>query len=341
MKEDRRIRLEAVIEPLIELQDFSASEAKTCCSETPSGYVTRTVHQLADDGLLCKVSCHDGIRYRWSRSARAGSCLRLWIDRQIHGLQIKQSPPEDRPRERLLRQGPSELTNADLLSILIHVGIVGESAVASGQRIANRFASKLTDLPDCSMQELKQISPAATKHSYAKIMAGIELGRRVARVERIPKRRRERINSTRAAIAYCRDRFARLAFNASQEEFHLVTLDTKHKPINNHQITIGTLDASLVHPREVFRAAIRDSASAVILVHNHPSGDPTPSREDMMVTDQITEGGKILGIAVLDHIIVASQDCVSIRECGYASTALQNDSGIRHAHGQESSVRSE
>jgi DNA repair protein RadC len=95
-----------------------------------------------------------------------------------------------------------------------------------------------------------------------------------------------------------------------------VTLNTKHKPINNHQITIGTLDASLVHPREVFRAAIRDSASAVILVHNHPSGDPTPSREDMMVTEQLTEGGKILGIAVLDHIIVASEDCVSIREHG-------------------------
>ena len=338
MTEERQRRLEAVIQPLTELKDFSASEAKTCCTETPPCYVTRTVHQLADDGLLCKVLCDNEIRYQWSRSARSDSCLRLWIDRQIHGLQIKQSPAGDRPRERLLKQGPSELTNADLLSILIHVGVAGESAVLGGQRIANRFTSRLTDLPDCSVIELKEISPAATKNSYAKIMAGIELGRRVARVERLPTRRQQRINSTRAAIDYCRDQFGRLAANASQEEFHLVTLNTKHKPINNHQITIGTLDASLVHPREVFRAAIRDSASAVILVHNHPSGDPTPSREDMMVTEQLTEGGKILGIAVLDHIIVASEDCVSIREHGYSSTSFQEDSSIRLAHQQESTV---
>jgi len=99
-----------------------------------------------------------------------------------------------------------------------------------------------------------------------------------------------------------------------QEQFHIVTLDTKHKPIQTHCITIGTLDASLVHPREVFRPAIRDAASAIVLVHNHPSGDPTPSRQDFCVTDQLTEAGRVLGIAVLDHIVVAGEAGLSIRE---------------------------
>jgi DNA repair protein RadC len=123
-----------------------------------------------------------------------------------------------------------------------------------------------------------------------------------------------KITSTREAIQYCQAEFAYLASEAVQEEFHIVTLDTKHKPIRTHRITVGTLDASLVHPREVFRPAIRDAASAVILVHNHPSGDPTPSREDRQVTQQLTEAGKLIGITVLDHIVVAKEDAVSLRE---------------------------
>ena len=122
------------------------------------------------------------------------------------------------------------------------------------------------------------------------------------------------ITSTRAAVEFCDDAFSGLAISGVQEEFHIVTLSTKHLPINTHLITRGTLDASLVHPREVFRPAIRDSASAVILVHNHPSGDATPSREDHQVTDRMTEVGTLLGITVLDHIVVASEGSVSIRE---------------------------
>ena len=145
-------------------------------------------------------------------------------------------------------------------------------------------------------------------------MAGIELGRRIAAVESSCEEPAMKITSTKLAIAYCVREFARLAHDAVQEEFHIVTLDTKHKPIRTHEITVGTLDASLVHPREVFRPAIRDAASAVLLVHNHPSGDPTPSREDYQVTNQLTEAGKLLGINVLDHIIVARQRSLSIRE---------------------------
>ncbi|HBE67715.1 MAG TPA: hypothetical protein DDW52_06155 [Planctomycetaceae bacterium] len=99
-----------------------------------------------------------------------------------------------------------------------------------------------------------------------------------------------------------------------QEEFHVVTLDTKHRMIGSHQITVGTLDASLVHPREVFRRAIRDASSCILLAHNHPSGDHAPSREDIEVTDRLTKAGQVVGINVLDHIVVAREGCVSIRE---------------------------
>ena len=123
-----------------------------------------------------------------------------------------------------------------------------------------------------------------------------------------------RINSTGDAKhfsdAILHDYFAD---KRDQEEFLIVTLDTKHRPIRLVRITRGTLDASLVHPREVFRPAVVDAAAAILLVHNHPSGDPTPSREDLSTTARLTEAGKILGIPVLDHLVVGEY-CVSIRD---------------------------
>lgn len=124
-----------------------------------------------------------------------------------------------------------------------------------------------------------------------------------------------RITSTCEAKSFCHHVLTEyFEDKRDQEEFLVVTLDTKHRPIRVVRITRGTLDASLVHPREVFRPAITDAAAAVLLVHNHPSGDPTPSTEDRAVTERLTEAGKIVGIQVLDHIVVGDY-CVSIREC--------------------------
>lgn len=307
---DRRKRLEQVLEPLVGLNEFSSQDAKQRCGESSPGYVTSTLKQLVREGILREHTIGDRSMFQWTVELRVNE----WIDRQIHGLQIKETPEQERPRERLIRNGPESLSNADLLAILIRVGVRNESAVAGGAKIANRFAGRLPDLPKSSQAELKEISAAATQSSYAQIMAGIELGRRVAKAQQNSEEAATKITSTKLAVAYCEQEFARLAHDAVQEEFHIVTLDTKHKPIRTHRITVGTLDASLVHPREVFRPAIRDAASAVLLVHNHPSGDPTPSREDHQVTEQLTEAGKLLGITVLDHIIVASQRSLSIRE---------------------------
>lgn len=313
MNDDRRRRLEVVIGPLVELNEFSSEEAKRHCSESTPAYVTRTLGDLVREGVLQQYQNEDGEKYRWltppDQFQSSG-----WIDRQIHGSQVKETPAHERPRERLIRQGAASLSTADLLAILIRVGVPKESAVVGAQKIANRFSDCLDDLARCSPAEIKRISPAATQASFSQIMAGIELGRRIAQVEAGKNEPLNKITSTQEAIAFCEKQFARLAIDGVQEEFHIVTLDTKHKPIHAHRVTVGTLDASLVHPREVFRPAIRDAASAVILVHNHPSGDPTPSREDHQVTDQLTEAGKMLGINVLDHIIVAKERTLSIRE---------------------------
>lgn len=326
MNEARRRRLESVILPLTRLENFSADEAKRNCANVNGAYVSRMLRQLVCEGVLEVRSVERENRYRWTASRDQGEgrsdasaevspqWAAQWIERQVCGDQVTQTPLSTRPRERLLKDGAAALSDADLLAILIRVGVPKESAVAGGQRIANRFAERMEALADCSQAELRQISPAATMSSYAQIMAGIELGRRIAWIESARPTTATRITSTREAIEYCGFQFARLASHAVQEQFHIVTLDTKHKPIQTHCVTVGTLDASLVHPREVFRPAIRDAASAILLVHNHPSGDPTPSREDLRVTEQLTEAGNLLGIEVLDHIVVARDGCLSIRE---------------------------
>jgi len=124
-----------------------------------------------------------------------------------------------------------------------------------------------------------------------------------------------RISNTNEAINLASN-YARDCGETHQERFCILTLDTKHVPISWYRITVGTLDASLVHPREAFRPAILDAAAAILLFHNHPSGDPTPSREDRLVTERLTEAGKIIGIQVLDHIVVGDGTWrgVSLRE---------------------------
>jgi DNA repair protein RadC len=313
MSAQRRMRLEAVLGAIATLPDFTPEEAKQRCTNVTPQFVTQTLLQLVREGMLQRYDQDKQIRYRWSAAPESFQ-RDHWIDRQIHAEQVTQTPAEERPRERLLRDGAEALSTADLIAILIRVGVRGESAVTAGRKVANRFADSLPRLRSSSRMELKAVSPAVTQVSYSQIMAGIELGRRVAKAENPQGRTSVRITSSAAATAYCADCFADLAHDGVQEEFHIVTLDTKHKPIATHRITVGTLDASLVHPREVFRAAIRDAAAAVLLVHNHPSGDPTPSREDRQVTDRLTEAGKLIGIQVLDHIIVARESCLSLRD---------------------------
>jgi DNA repair protein RadC len=213
-----------------------------------------------------------------------------------------------------LKDGAARLRTAELLAILVRSGLPGESALLAGDKIAARYTKHLQQLPDAGLNELKAITRAAGITAYCQIMAGIELGRRVTEARNAHEKKRKKIGTALAARRFCREHFARLASDGAQEEFHVVSLDTRHQVVSTARITIGSLDRSLVHPREVFRPAIRKAAKAVIVVHNHPSGDPTPSTEDFMVAKLLEDAGKTLGIQVLDHVIVARQGTVSIRD---------------------------
>jgi DNA repair protein RadC len=306
MSEARKQKLQSLIYSIQTTDSFSVTWAKTQCRDCAPAYVTRVLKLLARDGHLQETVDHNEPMYRWVTDKFDE--VHGWIHRQVYGEQIKSSPESDRPREQLLRDGVASLSDAQLIAILVRVGVPGESAVQAGTRLSASFSGeRLAELTDSSLPELRQMSKAIRKDSYCQIMAGIELGRRIAALRDINPVLPARIRGSEDAISYCMTRFARLANDGKQEEFHIVTLDTQHGPIKDHRITVGTLDASLVHPREVFRPAIRDSASAILLVHNHPSGDPTPSREDHAVTDRLAKVGELVGIRVLDHIIVSKK----------------------------------
>lgn len=313
MSDPKRARYEAMLYPLTQRRQFSRDEIDSSVVEEKPAFITATLNQIVRAGVLEKTTQGKTVCYTWAHPDPPAG-VASWIQSRIHGDQVQSLPEHERPRERLLRDGAATLSNADLIAILIRVGVVGESATTGGTKVANAHIDRLEQLRNHSVAEMRTISKAVTKASYCQIMAGIELGRRVAEAEREKPPEIVKITSTQEATDYCAAKFGYLAGDAVQEEFHIVTLDTKHKPLRTHRITVGTLDSSLVHPREVFRPAIRDSAAAVLLVHNHPSGDPTPSREDHAVTDRLTEAGKLIGIAVLDHIIVARQRCLSLRE---------------------------
>lgn len=213
----------------------------------------------------------------------------------------------DGPRERLFQRGPETLTDAELLALLLRTGGGRDSALATAERVLAEHAG-LAGLARCDAHELvrcRGVGPAKA----ASIFAALEMARRVAG-RRLP----EGIPIRDPADVF-RHFHPRLR-DAQQERFLVLLLDGRHRLIREELVSYGTLTASLVHPREVFRPALRACAAAVILVHNHPSGDPTPSPEDREVTRRLARAGEILGVAVVDHVVVAERGYCSLREEG-------------------------
>jgi DNA repair protein RadC len=268
---------------------------------------------LLRDGYLINQGTKTNPEFQWSNRKEEFNSGR-WIDQRVFTPTVKRSPSMDRPRERLLRLGPSELKTSELIAILIRSGIQGESAVQAGERLATLFGNNLEKLSLKARGELKQISKAIGESAYCQIMAGLELGKRLASQRTTESVPRHKVRNTSDALAYCKEYFMRLAREAKQEEFHIVLLDEKHQVIKSEQITIGLIDKSLSHPREVFKPAVRESASALILVHNHPSGDPTPSQDDKTITKELKRAAETLGIRILDHIILCRDKTLSMTQ---------------------------
>lgn len=219
---------------------------------------------------------------------------------------VKDWPEEERPRERLIAYGPSTLSEAQLLAILIRNGKAGRTAVDLGRELLERFGS-LAGIEQASITEMcgvEGIGPAKA----AEIKAAIELGRRYQK----PSLAGASFCSSLDVVEYYRPRMK----DAKKEMFRCALLDTKNKILREEIVSIGSLTASIVHPRDTFKAAIRESAAAVIFIHNHPSGDIKPSQEDILLTKRLVQAGEVLGIQVLDHIIIGEGGHFSFKDNG-------------------------
>ncbi|KMM37749.1 RadC family protein [Guptibacillus hwajinpoensis] len=221
---------------------------------------------------------------------------------------IRDYPEEERPRERLMKDGPETLSNQELLAIILRTGTKKESVLQLSYRIIQNFEG-LKLLKDASIEELTSLNGVGTAKAV-QLIAAMELGRRVSRLQ---LEERYTIRSPEDGANYVMEDMRFL----SQEHFVCLYLNTKNQVLHRQTVFVGSLNASIVHPREVFREAFRRSAASLICFHNHPSGDPTPSREDIEVTKRLAECGKMLGIDMLDHIIIGDQKFISLKEKGY------------------------
>lgn len=213
----------------------------------------------------------------------------------------------DFPRERLERLGPRALSDSELVSLLLRSGGRGRGADEVARRVLGEIGGLAAAATEevASLQGLVGLGPAGS----ASLVAAFEIGRRLA------TRRLEPGTRIQGPADVHRHFFERLR-DCPHEQFLALLVDGRHRVMSEVLVSQGTLTASLVHPREVFRAAIRRSAAALVLVHNHPSGDPAPSGEDRQVTERLHEAGEVIGIRVLDHVIVAEHGFHSFREGG-------------------------
>ncbi len=218
---------------------------------------------------------------------------------------VKEMPPEERPRERLMRAGPQALSTAELLAIILRVGVGGENVLTLAQRLLASFEG-LAGLARAEFSQLASVRGLGIAKS-AQILAALELGRRLM-AENPGERWQIRAPSDAAHLL-----MPKLGFQ-EQEHFTVLFLDTRNRVIDQETLYVGSLNTSLVRIAEVFRSAVRRNCAAVIVAHNHPSGDPSPSPEDVALTRRLVDAGKLLEIEVLDHLVIGNNRYVSLRE---------------------------
>lgn len=224
-----------------------------------------------------------------------------------YSVAIREMPAEERPRERLSKHGPAVCSTAELLAILLRTGTTERSALGLGELLLSHFHG-LRGVANATIEQLSAVKGVGEVKAI-QIAAAIELGKRNAVLS----------DDEKPVIRSPQD-VANLLMpelrDAKKEHLKSLVLSTKNQVIRIHTVSVGILDSSLVHPREVFKDAITASAAAIIVAHNHPSGDPTPSTEDRRITQRLAEAGQIIGIELLDHIILGDNRFVSLKERG-------------------------
>jgi DNA repair protein RadC len=219
---------------------------------------------------------------------------------------IKELPAGERPREKLISYGARTLSNTELLAILIGSGTKDSSAIMLANKLLVLDNSGISFLTECVPEELTDVKGIGSAKA-CQLIAAIELGKRIATK---PKEKKINVNSPKEVAALFMEEMRYL----KKEFFKVLLLNTKNEVMTIDEVSIGNLNSAIVHPREVFSKAIKKSASSIILVHNHPSGNPQPSREDIDLTERLIESGKILGIEVLDHLIIGDGIFISLKE---------------------------
>jgi DNA repair protein RadC len=229
-------------------------------------------------------------------------------------IRIKDLPDSERPRERLVANGADALKNSELIAILLRTGLKGTSAIQVAEQMLAKFVS-LENLARASVDDLRQVKGVGRDKAVT-LVAAFTLARKMAGELRSES---PVLDNPETVAALLREDNRQYGV----EQFQVLLLNTRRRLIRVEKISQGTLDTILVHPREVFKSAIAANASAIVLVHNHPSGDPTPSESDIKVTRDLIRAGQLLKIDVLDHVILGKasqerkQDYASLRELGY------------------------
>jgi len=218
-------------------------------------------------------------------------------------MRIKDISLENRPRERLEKQGSSVLSDAELLAIILKTGNKDENVVDMSNRLISKYG--IDKLSNCSLAELQEIKGIGNAKA-SQIIALFEFNKR----HNISKQNGKPIKTAKDVFDYCSPKLS----GVDKEHFMILHLDTRNKIIKDEIVSVGTLNSSLIHPREVFKSAIKESANAIILVHNHPSGDTEPSEEDKKITDILFKAGELLSIKVLDHVIIGKDSWHSFKD---------------------------
>ncbi len=222
---------------------------------------------------------------------------------------IKQWPRGDRPREKLVDRGPGALSNAELLAIVLRTGSRGRSALDQARALMEQCGDDWRQLATLGVGELRQMHGLGAA-KVAEIMAALEIAKRYGEREFKPG---DALRGSHDVYAHFRERLAA----ERREHFYAVLLDNKHRKIKDVSVSQGSLTTSIVHPRDVFASVVREAAAAVIFVHNHPSGDPTPSTEDIEITRRLRAVGDLVGVRVLDHVVIGKGRYVSFVDDGY------------------------
>lgn len=240
---------------------------------------------------------------------------KYYPEQKVKSFTVHDLPKSERPRERLIRVGADKLSSAELISLILNTGTKGESVIMISQKLIMQFGS-LKGIMEASVEDLKQIKGMGEVKS-TKLMASFAIAKKVLEEITVSNKEQEYEKKKNNAVTSPDELYniikTRIS-NFSKEHFYVVSLDARNNFIGLDEISVGTLTASIVHPRETFESAIRRHAAHIIIAHNHPSGEVEPSEDDLKITKRLVDAGKIMGIEVLDHLIITETRFLSFKE---------------------------